>query len=247
VKDPMGSHRANATGTLTLLEEARRAGVRRFVYAGSSSVYGETPGLPKREDMDTFPLSPYGVGKLVGEHYLPVFASLYGMETLALRYFNVFGPRQDADCPYSGVITRFIAALLRGEAPVIAGDGRQSRDFVYVANVVEANLLALHAKGLVGQVVNVATGRRTTFNKLVALLCEEMGLTLAPHHDSTGSGGVRHSVGDVTLAHRLLGYRPTTDLETGLRRTVSWYRNLAAPTVEVARPGHRAGEAVVAP
>jgi len=247
IDDPARCQHAGSVATLAMLEAARGAGVRRFLYAGSSSVYGDSARQPKRESMEPQPISPYAVEKLVGEHYLPVFASLYGMETLALRYFNVFGPRQDADCPYSGVITRFIAALLRGEAPVIAGDGRQSRDFVYVANVVEANLLALHAKGLVGQVVNVATGRRTTFNKLVALLCEEMGLTLAPHHDSTGSGGVRHSVGDVTLAHRLLGYRPTTDLETGLRRTVSWYRNLAAPTVEVARPGHRAGEAVVAP
>ena len=245
IEDPALCQRAGSVATLAVLEAARGAGVRQFLYAGSSSVYGDSRP-PKRESMEPQPASPYAVEKLVGEHYLPMFASLYGIETLALRYFNVFGPRQDAGCPYGGVVTRLISALLRGEAPVIIGDGRQTRDFVYVADVVEANLLALHAKGLVGQVVNVATGRGTTFNRLFALLSEEMGSTLEPRHESIGSGGVRHSVADVTLAHRLLGYRATTDLETGLRRTVSWHRNVAPP-VDATAPGIRAREVVVAP
>jgi UDP-glucose 4-epimerase len=267
IEDPALCQHAGGVATLGMLEAARRAGVRRFLYAGSCAVYGESAGRPKRESMALRPSSPYAVEKLVGEHYLPVFASLYGVETVALRYFNVFGPRQDAGCPYSGVITRLIAGLVRSETPVLAGDGRQSRDFTYVANVVEANLLALRAKGLVGQAVNIATGRSTTFNKLYSLLDEEIGKTRVrdagaeallldrrsasrprpPSHVPAVGGGVRHSVADVTLAYHLLGYRPTTDLETGLRRTVSWYRNLAAPPVEEVRAATRAREHMVTP
>jgi UDP-glucose 4-epimerase len=224
VDDPALSHRANATATLTMLVAARDAGVRRFVYAGSSSVYGDTPRLPKREEMPTKPLSPYAVGKLMGEHYLRVFAHLYGMETLTLRYFNVFGPRQDASSPYSGVISLFITALLKGEVPVIYGDGRQSRDFTYVDNVVQGNLLALRAKGLRGQVVNLATGRRVTLNQLLSALSSETNTRPKPRRLAPRPGDIRHSLADVRLAGRLLRYRQGVDLETGLSRTVDWYR-----------------------
>jgi UDP-glucose 4-epimerase len=275
IEEPTVCQHAGGVATLTMLEAARGAGVRRFLYAGSSAVYGDSARRPKRESMEPHPVSPYAVEKLVGEHYLPVFSSLYGLETLALRYFNVFGPRQDVGCPYSGVVARFILALLRDEPPVIPGDGRQSRDFTYVTNVVEANLLALEAKGLWGQVVNIATGRSTTINKLFGLICKEVGQTGAPIESGTAAtgtstrgeegavaaerkaceplhgpaapGGVRHSFADVTLAQRLLGYRPTIDLETGVRRTVSWYRNLTAPPVEALGVALRARVAGVAP
>jgi len=228
VKDPMGSHRANATGTLTLLEEARRAGVRRFVYAGSSSVYGETPGLPKREDMDTVPLSPYGVGKLVGEHYVRIYHHLHGLETLTLRYFNVFGPRQAAGSPYSGVISLFVTALLQGRKPLIYGDGGQTRDFTYVENVVDANVRALTARGLVGQSVNVATGARITLRKLLAGVARLTGRKADARHLAARAGDIRHSVADVAQAEKLLGYRVLVDFDEGLRRTVEWYRSSSA-------------------
>jgi UDP-glucose 4-epimerase len=231
VEDPELSHRSNATATLVMLVAARDASVRRFVYAGSSSVYGDTPRLPKREDMEPRPLSPYAVGKLTGEHYLRIFASLYGMQTLTLRYFNVFGPRQDASSPYSGVISLFVTALLQGKIPVIYGDGRQSRDFTYVDNVVEGNLRALHAKGVRGQVVNVATGRAETLKQLLAILARETSRPATALHRPPRRGDIRHSLADVSLARRLLGYRPRVDFETGLRRTVEWYR----------QGGHRPG------
>jgi UDP-glucose 4-epimerase len=224
VDDPALSHRANATATLSLLVAAREAGVRRIVYAGSSSVYGAERGLPKRESMPTRPLSPYGVAKLLGEHYLRVFSELYGIETLTLRYFNVFGPRQDPSSPYSGVISLFTTAMLARKTPVIFGDGRQSRDFTYVDNVVEANLLALDAKGLRGQTVNVATGRRISLLRLLAAVARETGRPARARHEPARPGDVRHSLADVTAAKRLLGYRPSVDFETGLARTVAWYR-----------------------
>jgi UDP-N-acetylglucosamine/UDP-N-acetyl-alpha-D-glucosaminouronate 4-epimerase len=224
VKDPALSHTANATATLTMLIAARDAGVARFVYAGSSSVYGDTPTLPKHEGMTPMPLSPYAVGKLMGEHYLRVFARLFGMETLTIRYFNVFGPRQDPSSPYSGVISRFTMALLSGEAPVVHGDGFQSRDFTYVANVVDANLKALKAKGLSGQSVNVAMGRRTTLRQLLASLARETGQASKPRFGPPRPGDVRHSLADIRRARKLLGYKPVVDFETGLRRTVEWYR-----------------------
>jgi UDP-glucose 4-epimerase len=209
---------------------SRAAGVRRFVYAGSSSVYGDAAALPKREDMTPRPLSPYAVGKLAGEQYVRIFSSLYGMETLTLRYFNVFGPRQDPGSPYSGVISLFATAMLEGRAPVVYGDGKQSRDFTYVANVVDGNLRALTAKGLCGQAVNLATGRRTTLNALLKAMARELGgggkatavrLPARP-------GDIRHSLADVRQARRLLGYRPIVDFETGLRLTLDWYRETAA-------------------
>src|SRR5215468_2086152 len=194
VREPALSHRANATATLNMLIAARDAGVRRFVYAGSSSVYGDTKALPKVETMPTRPLSPYAVGKTTGEHYVRVFASLYGLETLTIRYFNVFGPRQAASSPYSGVISLFAKALFTRETPIVYGDGRQSRDFTYVENVVEANRLALRARGLEGQAVNVAMGRRVTLNQLLAEMARILGLRAEAEHRAPRAGDVRHSL-----------------------------------------------------
>jgi len=224
VSQPQLSHRANATATLTMLDSARVAGVRRFIYAGSSSVYGESRERAKREDMAPAPLSPYAVEKLVGEHYLRVFAGLYGMETLTLRYFNVFGPRQDPGSPYSGVISLFATALLQGKTPVIYGDGRQTRDFTYVANVVDGNLRALRARGLRGQVVNLATGRGISLRELLRALGGETGCSVLANHRPARPGDIRHSLADVRRARKLLGYTPRVDFEAGLRRTVAWYR-----------------------
>jgi nucleoside-diphosphate-sugar epimerase len=221
VDDPSTSHRANATNTLSMLVAARDAGVRRFVYASSSSVYGDSQRLPKRESMPPRPLSPYAVGKLMGEHYLEVFASLYGLETLSLRYFNIFGPRQDVSSPYSGVISLFTTALLAGRTPVIYGDGRQSRDFTYIDNVVDANLRALSVRGLV---VNVATGRRTDLLALLRVLAAEIGCPVRARHLAPRKGDVRHSVADISAARSLLRYSPRVDFESGIRRTVAWYR-----------------------
>jgi UDP-glucose 4-epimerase len=224
VARPLESHRANATGTLTLLECARAAGVRRFLYAGSSSVYGELPGLPKRESMQTRPLSPYGVGKLTGEHYVRIYAHLHGMETLTLRYFNVFGPRQAAGSPYSGVISLFVTALLAGRQPLIYGDGKQTRDFTYVDNVVDANLRALKTRGLEGQAVNVATGQRITLRALLEGVARQTGRPARARHAPARSGDIRHSVADIAAARALLGYRVIRGFEEGLARTVEWYR-----------------------
>ncbi len=224
VKDPVESHRANGTATLHMLAAAREAGVRRFVYAGSSSVYGDQPGLPKHETAAPRPLSPYAVGKAAGEQFVRVFSELYGLEGLTLRYFNVFGPRQDPSSPYSGVISLFTTALLEGRRPVIYGDGLQSRDFTYVSNVVDANLRALRAKGLCGQTVNVATGARTTLRGLLAALAKETGREPRALRAEARPGDIRHSVADIRAARRLLGYRPQVDVATGLRRTVEWYR-----------------------
>ncbi len=224
VDAPALSHRANATATLELLSASRDAGVRRFIYAGSSSVYGESKVLPKRETMPPQPLSPYAVGKLMGEHYLRVFASLYGMQTLTLRYFNVFGPRQDPGSPYSGVISLFTTALLERKMPLIYGDGGQTRDFTYVANVVDGNLRALRAKGLRGQAVNLATGRSVSLKQLLRALATETGGLARARHLPVRAGDIRHSLAEIRAARALLGYRPQVDFETGLKRTVAWYR-----------------------
>jgi len=224
VADPVLSHRANATATLHTLVAARDAGVRRFVYAGSSSVYGNSPRLPKHESMPPSPLSPYAAGKLAGEHYVRLFSGLYGMDTVTLRYFNVFGPRQGARSPYSGVIGLFTTALLSGRTPVIYGDGRQSRDFTYVANVVEANRRALRARGLRGQAVNVATGHRVSLLGLLNALSRQTGRSVRARHLAPRPGDVRHSLASIGRARGLLGYRPVVDFETGLRLTVDWYR-----------------------
>jgi nucleoside-diphosphate-sugar epimerase len=224
VKDPVTSNRANVTSTLNLLVAARDAGVKRFVYAGSSSAYGNTPTLPKREDMPTNPLSPYALQKLVGEQYCHLFTALYGLETVTTRYFNVFGPRQDPGSPYSGVISLFSAALLGGRQPVIYGDGEQTRDFTYVANVVDGVLRACESPKAGGEMMNLATGGRISLNDLLRTMNRILGTDVKAVYHEARAGDVRDSQADITRAQQLLGYRPTVDLEEGLRHTLEWCR-----------------------
>ena len=224
VENPAETHRACADATFELLVAARRAGVRRLVYAASSSAYGDQPTLPKAEGMRPEPLSPYAAAKLVGEYYCQVWARAYGFETVSLRYFNVFGPRQDPGSQYSGVISRFIDALMGGARPVIYGDGEQSRDFTYVSNVVDANLRAAETTRGVGQVINVANGVRTTLNELLDTLKRVTGKTeVEAEYRGPRVGDVRHSLADITRARELLGYEPRVGLEEGLRKTIEWW------------------------
>jgi nucleoside-diphosphate-sugar epimerase len=227
VKEPVETNRANLDGTLNVLVAAREAGARRVVFAGSSAVFGDMPLLPKREDMPTRPLSPYALQKLAGEEYLKLFAALYGLETVTVRYFNVFGPRQDPSSPYSGVISLFIKALLAGTAPTIHGDGGQTRDFTYVSNVVDGVLKAADTPEAAGEVIHVATGHRTSLSELLGLLQQIIGTALAPAFGPAREGDVRDSQADIGKAGRLLGYAPAVSLEDGLRRTVEWYRATA--------------------
>jgi nucleoside-diphosphate-sugar epimerase len=224
VTDPITSNRANIDATLNVLVAARDAGVRRVVYAGSSSAYGDTPTLPKREDMPTDPLSPYALQKLVGEQYLRLFTRLYGLETLTIRYFNVFGPRQDPSSAYSGVISLFAMRMLEGRAPIIQGDGGQTRDFTYVANVVDGVLRACTAPRASGEVINVAVGGRISINELCAMMASVLGSTVKPEYTSPRAGDVRESQADITRARELLGYEPIVSFEEGLRRTLEWYK-----------------------
>ncbi len=224
VADPLTSHRANVDATVAVLVAAKDAGVRRVVYAGSSSAYGDAPELPKHEAMTPQPLSPYALQKLVGEQYLQLFTSLYGLETVTIRYFNVFGPRQDPSSPYSGVIALFITRLLAGEAPIITGDGEQTRDFSYIDNVVYGVLRAAVSPHAAGKVINVATGEQTSINELAAVLAKLIGSPLAPVHVESRAGDVRDSLADLTRARQLLDYAPHVGLEDGLRRTIAWYR-----------------------
>jgi UDP-glucose 4-epimerase len=222
VKDPVTSHRANVEASLNVLVAARQAGVKRLVYAGSSSVYGDTPTLPKREDMPPNPLSPYALQKLVAEQYCQIFTRLYGFETVTIRYFNVFGPRQDPGSPYSGVISLFSTALVEGRQPVIYGDGEQTRDFTYVPNVVEGVLLACEAKDAAGEVINVATGGRISLNELLRTMNRIVGTSLEAIHQPPRAGDVRDSQADISKARRLLGYTARFSLEDGLRKTIEW-------------------------
>jgi nucleoside-diphosphate-sugar epimerase len=224
VADPLTSHRANVDATLQLLLAARDAGVKRVVYAGSSSAYGDAPTSPKSEDMPTAPVSPYALQKLIGEQYMTMFTELYGLETVTIRYFNVFGPRQDPSSPYSGVIALFATALLAGNPVTIVGDGEQTRDFTYVSNTVDGVLRAVTAPDVAGEVINVATGRQISINELARTLGTVTGNSVAPVHAEERAGDVRHSLADISKAKRLLGYEPAVDLEEGLRRTVEWYR-----------------------
>ena len=224
VADPLTSHRANVDATVAVLVAAKDAGVGSVVYAASSSAYGDTPVLPKREDMPTNPLSPYALQKLVGEQYLQMFTRLYGLDTVSTRYFNVFGPRQDPSSPYSGVIALFVTRLLAGQPPVITGDGEQTRDFTYIDNVVDGVLRAATAPDISGLVINVATGRQISINQLAQTLQRLLGSDVAAVHTEARAGDVRDSLADITLARRLLGYEPHVSFEEGLRRTVEWYR-----------------------
>jgi len=228
VAEPVLCHRANVDATLNLLVAARDAGVRRLVFAGSSSVYGNIAILPTREDLPLDPLTPYALQKLMGEQYLRLFTSLYGLETVSTRYFNVFGPRQDPSSPYSGVISVFIRALLDGRIPTIYGDGEQTRDFTYVANVVDGVLKACHAPGIAGQVINVATGGRVSLNALFGALRSLTGAAVAPAYSPARTGDVRHSQADIGRARTMLGYSPTVEFDEGLARTLDWARQLAA-------------------
>jgi nucleoside-diphosphate-sugar epimerase len=230
VTDPITSNRANVDATLNVLVAARDAGVRRVVFAGSSSAYGNTLTSPKHEDMPTSPLSPYALQKIVGEQYLQMFTSLYGLETVTIRYFNVFGPRQDPTSPYSGVISLFATALLENRAPTIYGDGEQSRDFTYVANVVDGVLRACEATGASGRVINVATGSSISLNALFEAMRRLIGATVKPEYAGPRAGDVRDSLADLRLAKEILGYKPMVPFEEGLRRTVEWYRTLAPTT-----------------
>jgi nucleoside-diphosphate-sugar epimerase len=225
VEDPVTSNRANIDATLNVLVAARAAGVKRVVYAGSSSAYGNTPTLPKHEQMPTNPLSPYALQKLVGEQYMQMFTALYGLETVTIRYFNVFGPRQDPSSPYSGVISLFARALLENRSPTIYGDGEQTRDFTYVANVVDGVLRAVTAAGASGHVINVATGSRISLNRLFNAVRELTGATVSPTYAAARHGDVRDSQADISRARELLQYQPLVSFEDGLRRTIDWYRS----------------------
>ena len=227
VKDPVTSNRANVDASLNVLVAARDAGVKRLVYAGSSSAYGNTPTLPKHEDMPPNPLSPYALQKLVAEQYCQLFTRLYGLETVTIRYFNVFGPRQDPGSPYSGVISLFSTALLEGRQPVIYGDGEQTRDFTYVANVVDGVLRACEVPAASGEVINVATGGRISLNELLKTMNRIVGTNIEAIYKEPRDGDVRDSQADISKARRLLGYEPSVGLEEGLRRTLDWCRTPA--------------------
>lgn len=226
VEQPKQTHVASVDGTFSLLMAARDKRVRRVVYAASSSAYGDQPTLPKAEQMSPDPLSPYAVAKLVGEYYCQVFSRVYGLETVSLRYFNVFGPRQDPGSQYSGVVSRFISALLSGEKPVIYGDGEQSRDFTYIDNVVAANLSAASAKDASGKVINIANGQRITLNELLAELKDLTGKQdVTAEYLPSRVGDVKHSLADITLARKFLGYESKVELREGLQRTIDWWKN----------------------
>jgi nucleoside-diphosphate-sugar epimerase len=232
VLDPLGSNIANLDGTVHVLIAARDAKVKRVIYAASSSAYGDTPTLPKREDMVPSPISPYAVAKLASEYYMTSFYRCYGLETVSLRYFNIFGPRQDPTSPYSGVLAKFITQMLAGEQPTILGDGKQSRDFTYIDNAVHANLLACKAPAneVAGKVFNVATGRRVDLNETFAILKQLTGYKGEVAYGPERAGDVKHSLADMAKAEKHLGYKPQVDFEEGLRRTIAWYRtrNLTA-------------------
>lgn len=224
VADPVTTHEVNLTGTLNVLLAARDAGVRRVVYASSSSVYGETKELPKREDIKPQPLSPYALSKLAGEHYITIFKQVYGFEAVSLRYFNIFGPRQDPESQYAAVIPRFVTSLMTGNRPVIYGDGMQSRDFTYVENVVEANLLASEADGVAGRAFNIACGGRFTLLDLLGKLKQIIGSDIEPIHEPARVGDVRDSQAGIEAARQALGYEVKVEFDEGLRRTAEWFQ-----------------------
>jgi len=224
VDDPAATHKHCIDATFTLLLVARDAGLKRFVYASSSSAYGDTPTLPKVETMSPAPLSPYAVGKLVGEYYCSVFYEVYGLETISLRYFNVFGPYQDPTSQYAAAIPAFVTAILKDEPPTIYGDGEQSRDFTYVDNVIEANLIAARAKKTAGEVLNIACGQAITVNEIIDMINDLLGKNIKPIYTDPRPGDVRHSLADITLAKKLLGFKPKVPFKQGLELAINWYR-----------------------
>jgi len=228
IEDPLTANAVNLTGTLNVLLAARDAGVKRLVFAASAAAYGNNPTIPRVETLTPDPLSPYALAKVAGEYYCLIFAGIYGLETVALRYFNIFGPRQNPDSPYSGVLSKFVAAYQRGDTPVIFGDGEQSRDFTYVDNVVDATLKACTAPGAAGKVINVGVGRSYTLNQTIALLNGIFGRQVRPRYDPPRKGDVLNSLADISLARQVLGYEPRVSFEEGLRRTVDWFSSEAS-------------------
>jgi len=224
VEDPLGSNAVNGGGTLNILFAAREETVKRVIYASSSSIYGDTPTLPKHEEMLSHPLSPYALQKYIGEQYCRLFYQLYGLETVSLRYFNIFGPKQDPNSIYSAVIPKFIDALLQGSPPIIFGDGEQSRDFTYIGNVVQANLLAMSAEHLHGEAINIACAERTSLNQLVNVLRKILGSKLSPVYEEPRKGDVRHSLADIRKGKELLNYEPKVGVELGLKKTVEFFQ-----------------------
>ena len=224
VEDPLGSNAVNGGGTLNILFAAREEAVKRVIYASSSSIYGDTPTLPKHEEMPSNPLSPYALQKYIGEQYCRLFYELYGLETVSLRYFNIFGPRQDPNSVYSAVIPKFIDAFLQGSPPIIFGDGKQSRDFTYIENVVQANLLAMSAGHLHGEMINIACAERTSLNQLVKVLRKILGSKLSPVYEEPRKGDVRHSLADIRKGKEILNYEPKVGLELGLKKTVEFFQ-----------------------
>ncbi len=225
VEDPVTSHEANVDGTFNILMAARDAKCRRLIYAASSSAYGDLPELPKRESVCPQPLSPYAVNKLAGEYYLLAFYRCFGLQTLSLRYFNVFGPRQDPKSQYAAAIPAFVSAILAGKSPTIYGDGEQTRDFTYIDNVVHANLLAAQAAKTEGQVINIACGQRVTVNQIIAQINQLLGKNVPSRHVDERPGDIKHSLADITLAKQIIGYEPLITFEEGLRRAIDWYRH----------------------
>jgi len=224
IEDPLTSNSINVEGTLNLLLAAKEKEVKRFIYASSCAVYGDDPVLPKREEMVPVPLSPYALQKWIGEQYCRLFFQLYGLETISLRYFNIFGPRQDPDSIYSGVIPRFIDALLRKSPPIIFGDGDQSRDFTYVEDAVQANLLAMAARRVQGDAVNIGCGKRTSVKQLLEILKKILETELSPIHQEARMGDIRHSQADIQKARELIHYAPQAEIKTGLKKTVEYFR-----------------------
>jgi nucleoside-diphosphate-sugar epimerase len=232
VSEPIASNEVNVVGTLNLLVAARDAGAKRFIYAASSSAYGDIPVLPKREDMTPHPLSPYAVSKLIGEHYCKVFYHIYGLETVCLRYFNVFGDRQDPISEYSAVIPRFITAILNNEAVKIYGDGEQSRDFTHIQNVVNANLLACEAHAAAGEVINIACGHQISLNHLISAMEDEIGAKVQRIYTRPRAGDVKHSRADIAKARTLLGYEPAITFTEGLQKTIQWFAKRKLQSIE---------------
>ena len=232
VADPAGTNAVNLDGTLHVLLAARDAGVKRLIFAASAAAYGDNPTLPRSELQTPNPLSPYALTKLAGEYYCRIFTRIYGLETVALRFFNIFGPGQNPESPYTGVLSKFITAYVRKTTPVIFGDGEQSRDFTYVANVVQAVLLACEAPDVPGKVINIGVGRSYTLNETIALLNAIFGREVIPRYDPPRAGDVLHSRADISLARQVLGYEPRVFFEQGMRETVDWYRSV------LAAPGH---------